>query len=81
MSELQTTTVTLSQALKSSSVRGRGAVAVVELAGMERRVAFDEQVSGDSGRPDMVVYLPGGGEVAGGCENAYDSISERRRSW
>ena len=63
--KLQTTTVTLSQALKSSSVRGQwGEVQlrrVVELAGMERRVAFDEQVSGDSGRPDMVVYLPGGG--------------------
>ena len=63
--ELQTTTVTLSQALKSSSVRGQwGEIQlrrVVELAGMERRVAFDEQVSGDSGRPDMVVYLPGGG--------------------
>ena len=53
--KLQTTTVTLSQALKSSSVRGQwGEVQlrrVVELAGMERRVAFDEQVSGDSGRP------------------------------
>ena len=65
--ELQTTTVTLSQALKSSSVRGQwGEVQlrrVVELAGMERRVAFDEQVSGDSGRPDMVVYLPGGGAL------------------
>ena len=63
--KLQTTTVTLSEALKSSSVRGQwGEVQlrrVVELAGMERRVAFDEQVSGDSGRPDMVVYLPGGG--------------------
>ena len=65
--KLQTTTVTLSQALKSSSVRGQwGEVQlrrVVELAGMERYVAFEEQVSGDSGRPDMVVYLPGGGEL------------------
>ena len=65
--KLQTTTVTLSQALKSSSVRGQwGEIQlrrVVELAGMERRVAFEEQVSGDSGRPDMVVYLPGGGEL------------------
>ena len=65
--KLQTTTVTLSQALKSSSVRGQwGEVQlrrVVELAGMERRVAFEEQVSGDRGRPDMVVYLPGGGEL------------------
>ena len=65
---LQTTTVTLSEALKSSSVRGQwGEIQlrrVVELAGLERRVAFEEQVSGDSGgRPDMVVYLPGGGEL------------------
>ncbi len=30
---------------------------------MERWVDFKEQVSGDSGRPDMVVYLPGGGEL------------------
>ena len=62
--KLQTTTVTLSQALKSSSVRGQwGEIQlrrVVELAGMERWVDFKEQVSGDSGRPDMVVYLPGG---------------------
>ena len=36
---------------------------VVELAGMERYVAFEEQVSGDSGFPDMVVYLPDGGEL------------------
>ncbi len=65
--KLQTTTVTLSQALKSSSVRGQwGEIQlrrVVELAGMERYVAFEEQVSGESGRPDMVVYLPGGGEL------------------
>ena len=65
--KLQTTTVTLSEALKSSSKRGQwGEVQlrrVVELAGMERYVAFEEQVSGDSGRPDMVVYLPGGGEL------------------
>ena len=65
--KLQTTTVTLSEALKSSSKRGQwGEIQlrrVVELAGMERYVAFEEQVSGDSGRPDMVVYLPGGGEL------------------
>ena len=63
--KLQATTVTLSEALKSSSKRGQwGEIQlrrVVELAGMERYVAFEEQVSGDSGRPDMVVYLPGGG--------------------
>ena len=65
--ELQTTTVTLSQALKSSSVRGQwGEVQlrrVVELAGMEPHVAFEEQVTGDSGRPDMVVHLPGSGSL------------------
>ncbi len=65
--KLQTTTVTLSQALKSSSVRGQwGEIQlrrVVELAGMERWVDFEEQVSGDSGRPDMVVHLPGGGAL------------------
>ena len=65
--KLQTTTITLSEALKSSSKRGQwGEIQlrrVVELAGMERYVAFEEQVSGDSGRPDMVVYLPGGGEL------------------
>ena len=65
--KLQNTTVTLSQALKSSSVRGQwGEVQlrrVVELAGMEPHVAFEEQVTGDSGRPDMVVHLPGGGSL------------------
>ena len=64
---LQNTTIKLSQALKSSSVRGQwGEVQlrrVVELAGMEPHVAFEEQVTGDSGRPDMVVHLPGSGSL------------------
>lgn len=62
---LQTTTVTLSQALKSSSVRGRWGELqlrrVVELSGMARHVDFAEQPTTDEGRPDMVVHLPGGG--------------------
>ena len=65
--KLQNTTVTLSQALKSSSVRGQwGEVQlrrVVELAGMERHVAFEEQATGAQGRPDMIVHLPGGGTL------------------
>lgn len=66
-SELRNTTITLTQALKSSSVRGRwGEVQlrrVVELAGMADRIAFQEQVTTDDGRPDMVVYLPNGGII------------------
>lgn len=66
-SELRNTTLTLTQALKSSSVRGRwGEVQlrrVVELAGMADRIAFQEQVTTDDGRPDMVIYLPNGGII------------------
>ncbi len=65
--QLQSTTVTLSQALKASAVRGRwGEVQlrrVVELAGMTRHVDFSEQASTEEGRPDMIVYLPGGGII------------------
>lgn len=61
-SELQTTTVTLTQALKSPTVRGRWGELqlrrVVEMAGMVNHVAFQEQVSTDGGRPDMIVHLP-----------------------
>ncbi len=66
-SELRNTTLTLTQALKSSSVRGRwGEVQlrrVAELAGMADRIAFQEQVTTNDGRPDMVVYLPNGGVI------------------
>jgi DNA recombination protein RmuC len=64
---LQETTLTLSQALRSPTVRGRWGEMqlrrVVEMAGMESRVAFDEQVSGEQGRPDLVVHLPQGGAL------------------
>ena len=33
------------------------------MAGMERWVAFEEQAVSDAGRPDMIVRLPGGGEL------------------
>ncbi|MFO8033696.1 MAG: DNA recombination protein RmuC [Candidatus Bipolaricaulota bacterium] len=65
--QLQSTTITLSQALKASAVRGRWGELqlrrVVELAGMMRHVDFAEQPSTDEGRPDMIVYLPGGGII------------------
>ena len=63
--ELQNTTITLTQALKSSSTRGRWGELqlrrVVEMAGMVEHVSFDEQVSVDGGRPDMIINLPNGG--------------------
>jgi DNA recombination protein RmuC len=62
---LQKTTTTLSQALKSPTVRGRWGELqlrrVVEMAGMVSHVSFDEQTSTESGRPDMIAYLPNGG--------------------
>lgn len=62
---LAQTTATLSQALKSPTVRGRWGELqlrrVVEMAGMVSHVAFDEQAATESGRPDMIVHLPNGG--------------------
>ncbi len=65
--QLQSTTVTLSQALKASAVRGRWGEfqlrRVVELSGMTRHVDFEEQPTTSEGRPDMIVHLPGGGVI------------------
>lgn len=64
-SDLQKTTVTLTQALKSPTIRGQWGEMqlrrVVEMAGMVKHVAYVEQVTTDSGRPDMITYLPNGG--------------------
>jgi len=64
---LQETTLTLRQALKSSGTRGRWGELqlrrVVELAGMVEHVDFDEQVSTDGGRPDLLIKLPNQGVV------------------
>jgi len=61
-SELQTTTSTLAQALKSHTVRGKWGEMqlrrIVEMAGMVEHVDFIEQAATDEGRPDMVIYLP-----------------------
>ncbi|MCX6096743.1 MAG: DNA recombination protein RmuC [Candidatus Bipolaricaulota bacterium] len=55
-------TTTLAQALRSPTVRGRwGEIQLrrlVELAGLQEHVDFDEQESGETGRPDMIVRLP-----------------------
>ena len=82
---LQTTTLTLAQALKSPSVRGRwGEVTlrrVVELADLVRHVDFEEQSSTDLGRPDMIVHLSNQGVVPVDAKvplNAYlESIEAR----
>ncbi len=63
--QLQRTAVSLEQALKSPTARGRwGEIQlrrVVELAGMVSHVDFDEQPTTGDGRPDMIVRLPSGG--------------------
>lgn len=62
---LRQSTVRLEQSLKSSTTRGRWGELqlrrVVELAGMANHVDFSEQVSGEQGRPDMIVHLPNEG--------------------
>lgn len=69
---LRHTTESLASALRGTATRGRwGEVQlrrVVEAAGLIERVDFDvqSQVSGDNGtgKPDMVVHLPGGKHIA-----------------
>jgi len=65
--ELNKATTTLSQALRSSKARGKwGEVQlrrIAEMSGMVEHVDFDEQVSSETGRPDMVVHLPSGGII------------------
>ncbi len=63
--QLRDSTIKLEQALKSSTVRGRWGELqlrrVMELAGMNDHIDFDEQVSTDEGRPDVIVHLPNNG--------------------
>ncbi|MEZ4525806.1 MAG: DNA recombination protein RmuC [Desulfobacterales bacterium] len=63
--EIRTATISLTQALKSPTVRGRwGEIQlrrVVEMSGMIRHVIFEEQTGTDWGRPDMIIHLPNAG--------------------
>jgi DNA recombination protein RmuC len=62
---LQHTTSSLTEALKSPTVRGRWGELqlrrVVEMAGMLNHVSFEEQPTTDAGRPDMIIHLPNAG--------------------
>ncbi len=66
-SQLHGTTLTLAQALRSSSVRGRwGEVQlrrIVELAGLTEGIHFSEQAAQGDLRPDMIIHLPHGGAL------------------
>jgi DNA recombination protein RmuC len=63
--DLQQTTTSLSEALRSSTARGQWGELqlrrIVELAGMVEHVDFDEQETAGDGRPDLVVRLPNEG--------------------
>jgi DNA recombination protein RmuC len=81
---LRETTASLSSALRSTSTRGVwGEVQlrrVVEAAGLTRHVDFDVQssISSDagSGRPDMIVRLPGGKAIAVDAKVPLDAFIE-----
>lgn len=64
-SQLRQSTVRLEQSLKTSTARGRWGELqlrrVVELAGMTKHISFSEQITGEKGRPDMIVHLPNNG--------------------
>lgn len=81
--ELLRTTSSLAGSLKDSSRRGAwGEVQlrrVVESAGMLRHVDFDEQVVLGSGRPDLVVWLPGGKSVAVDAKVPLDKLLQAHR--
>jgi DNA recombination protein RmuC len=70
--QLRRTAESLASALRSNSVRGVWGETqlrnVVEAAGLIERVDFDVQASiqsdAGSGRPDMVIHLPGGKNIA-----------------
>lgn len=81
--ELLRTTSSLAGSLRNSSHRGTwGEVQlrrVVEAAGMLRHVDFSEQVRVDGGRPDLVVWLPGGKSVAVDAKAPLDKLLQAYR--
>jgi DNA recombination protein RmuC len=79
---------TLASALRNNQVRGAyGEIqleSIVEAAGMIKRVDYttQESISADSGarRPDMVVKLPGGKELAIDAKVPYNAFIEASRA-
>ncbi|HUP99580.1 MAG TPA: DNA recombination protein RmuC [Aeromicrobium sp.] len=79
---------TLSSALRNNQVRGAyGEIqleSIVEAAGMIKRVDYttQESINADSGarRPDMVVKLPGGKELAIDAKAPYNAFIEASRT-
>jgi DNA recombination protein RmuC len=81
---LRSTAESLASALRSNSTRGVWGEtqlrSVVEAAGLIERVDFDVQTSivsdSGSGRPDMVVHLPGGKNIAVDAKVPFDAYLE-----
>jgi DNA recombination protein RmuC len=81
---LRSTAESLASALRSNSTRGVWGETqlrnVVEAAGLIERVDFDVQhsISSDagSGRPDMVIHLPGGKNIAVDAKVPFDAYLE-----
>lgn len=81
---LRSTAESLASALRSNSTRGVWGEtqlrSVVEAAGLIERVDFDVQTSIQSdsgvGRPDMVVHLPGGKNIAVDAKVPFDAYLE-----
>jgi len=83
--ELKAAATALKEALRSPSARGHWGELqlrrVVELAGMAPHVDFEIERNTSQGRPDLVVYLPGGGVIAVDAKapmNAYLKALEAR---
>jgi DNA recombination protein RmuC len=81
---LRSTAESLASALRSNSTRGVWGETqlrnVVEAAGLIERVDFDVQASitsdAGSGRPDMVIHLPGGKNIAVDAKVPFDAYLE-----
>ena len=71
-------THSIAVALGSTQTRGRwGEIQlerILDFVGMQEGVDYTRQVSGDGGRPDIVVHLPGGKNVAIDCKAPFDAF-------